>query len=96
MNYLRFIHLINFLIPVFSFQVSIQRFNQRVSASSSHRQVSIWVEEAEDGFVDEEENLMTGEVCVKAVKAFATDPDDETDHRFLCAGALIKRPDSDV
>lgn len=97
MNYLRIIHLINFLIPVFSFQVSIQHLNQRLSTStlSSHCQVSIWVEEAEDGFVDEEENLETGEICVKAVKAFATDP-DETDHRFLCAGALIKRPDSDV
>ena len=98
LNYLRIIHLINFFIPVFSFQVSIQRWNQRISTSrlSSHRQVSVWVEEAEDGFVDEEENLMTGEKCVKVVKAFATDPDDENDHRFLCAGALIKRPDSDV
>lgn len=40
-------------------------------SSSSLSAVHVWVEEAEDGFVDEDENLMLGEVCLRAVKAFA-------------------------
>jgi hypothetical protein len=47
----------------------------------------VWVEEADDGFVDEEENLEEGEVCLRAVKSFAGDP-----KRLLCAGALVARP----
>ena len=34
--------------------------------------VKVWVEIAEDGFVDEDENLMMGEICLVAVKAFAS------------------------
>lgn len=52
----------------------------------------IWIEEAEDSFVDDEENLEEGEICLRAVKAFASDPDDESKKRFLCAGALVQRP----
>lgn len=43
---------------------------------------------------------MMGEICLRAVKAFASDPDDESESgsnkRFLCAGALVQRPDSDI
>lgn len=59
---------------------------------------AIWVEEAEDDFVDEDENLEEGEVCLKAVKAFSSPPwsttnnDDDSEPRFLCAGALVLRP----
>lgn len=56
--------------------------------------VQVWIEEAEDGFVDSEENLEEGEVCIRAVKAFASNPDEEREggKRFLCAGALVQRP----
>eukprot|EP00588_Corethron_pennatum_P012384 CAMPEP_0194271900 /NCGR_PEP_ID=MMETSP0169-20130528/5600_1 /TAXON_ID=218684 /ORGANISM="Corethron pennatum, Strain L29A3" /LENGTH=362 /DNA_ID=CAMNT_0039014407 /DNA_START=66 /DNA_END=1151 /DNA_ORIENTATION=+ len=47
-------------------------------------------EKAEDGFVDHDENLEDGEICVLAVKAFATIDSDDID-RFLCAGALVQR-----
>lgn len=56
----------------------------------------IWIEDAEDGFVDEEENLEEGEKCLLSLKAFATDPDDQEGERLLCAGALVQRPDSSV
>lgn len=52
----------------------------------------VWVEEAEEGFVDEEENLEPGEVCLRSVKSFAS---GETDRRFLSAGAVVKRPSYD-
>jgi hypothetical protein len=52
----------------------------------------VWVEEADDDFVDEKENLEVGEVCLLSLKAFATDPDDPEGERFLCAGALVQRP----
>jgi len=61
--------------------------------------VKVWVELAEEGFVDKDENLMTGEVCLRALKAFASndDPDcDDTSKRLLCAGALVQRPSSNV
>jgi hypothetical protein len=32
----------------------------------------VWIEEAEEGFVDEEENLEPGEVCLRSVKSFAS------------------------
>jgi len=32
----------------------------------------IWIEDAEEGFVDEDENLEPGEVCLKSVKSFAS------------------------
>ena len=59
--------------------------------------VRVWTELAEEGFVDEDENLMVGEVCLRAVKAFAGNSDDKDDSqiqdkRFLCAGALVQRP----
>lgn len=31
----------------------------------------VWIEKAEDDFVDEDENLMTGEICLASYKAFA-------------------------
>ena len=58
--------------------------------------VKVWLEEAEEGFVDEDENLMTGEICLRAVKAYASDPDASADQRFLCAGALVQRPNSNI
>eukprot|EP00551_Chaetoceros_affinis_P009439 CAMPEP_0203667652 /NCGR_PEP_ID=MMETSP0090-20130426/4449_1 /ASSEMBLY_ACC=CAM_ASM_001088 /TAXON_ID=426623 /ORGANISM="Chaetoceros affinis, Strain CCMP159" /LENGTH=386 /DNA_ID=CAMNT_0050531877 /DNA_START=63 /DNA_END=1223 /DNA_ORIENTATION=- len=36
-----------------------------------NRDVNVWIEEAEEGFVDEDENLMMGEQCLFATKAFA-------------------------
>ena len=76
--------------------------------STSLSAVHVWVEEAEEGFVDEDENLMMGEVCLRAVKAFAgtvcgkvNDKDESMDtvttkgiedKRLLCAGALVQRP----
>eukprot|EP00537_Pseudo-nitzschia_pungens_P005593 CAMPEP_0172367116 /NCGR_PEP_ID=MMETSP1060-20121228/19300_1 /TAXON_ID=37318 /ORGANISM="Pseudo-nitzschia pungens, Strain cf. cingulata" /LENGTH=441 /DNA_ID=CAMNT_0013091241 /DNA_START=102 /DNA_END=1427 /DNA_ORIENTATION=- len=33
---------------------------------------SVWIEDAEEGFVDEDENLEPGEVCLKSVKSFAS------------------------
>uniref|UniRef100_A0A7S3Q258 Uncharacterized protein n=1 Tax=Chaetoceros debilis TaxID=122233 RepID=A0A7S3Q258_9STRA len=41
------------------------------SSTSTVSAVRVWVEPAEEGFVDEDENLMMGEVCLRAVKAFA-------------------------
>lgn len=52
---------------------------------------AVWIEEADDGFVDEDENLMTGEVCLRAVKAFARFDDDD-EPLFLGAAALVSRP----
>jgi len=69
-----------------------QRQQQTTSISAA---VKIWVEEAEDGFVDEEENLEEGEVCIRAVKAFASTASHDQEYegkRFLCAGALVQRP----
>ena len=34
----------------------------------------VWIEDAEDGFVDEDENLEPGEVCLKSIKSFAGPP----------------------
>ena len=32
----------------------------------------VWIEEAEDGFVDEEENLEPGEICLRTIKSYAS------------------------
>lgn len=40
-----------------------------IAASSPPR---VWIEEAEEGFVDDEENLEPGEVCLRSVKSFAS------------------------
>ncbi len=57
----------------------------------------VWVETAEEGFVDEDENLMMGETCLVAVKAFASNVEDNNEKkRLLCAGALVQRPFSNV
>lgn len=61
---------------------------------------TVWIEDAEDGFVDDNENLMLGEKCLKSVKAFAQDTisihddddDDDQEKRFLGAAALAQRP----
>ena len=59
--------------------------------------VKVWLEQAEEGFVDEDENLMMGEICLRAVKAFASNADDADGvKRLLCAGALVQRPSSNV
>ena len=54
----------------------------------------IWIQEAEAGFVDEEENLEEGEICHRSVKAFASSVATSIlpIPRFLCAGALVQRP----
>lgn len=49
----------------------------------------VWVEEAEEGFVDDKENLEEGEILVKALKAFSG---GSGEWKFLCAGALVQRP----
>ena len=54
--------------------------------------VRIWMEEAEKDFVDHDENLEEGEECLRSLKAFASNPDDPTENRFLSAGALVRRP----
>lgn len=63
----------------------------------------VWVEPAEDDFVEQDENLEDGEICLLSVKAFASssssssNEDDDVEERlFLCAGALVQRPDSRV
>lgn len=57
----------------------------------------VWAQDAEDGFVDSEENLEEGEVCHRAVKAFSSTHDDDDDEAtFLCAGALVQRPNGCV
>lgn len=60
-----------------------------LSASSRPR---IFVVEAEEGFVDDVENLEDGEVLCRAVKAFAEREDGTGENDFLCAGALVQRP----
>jgi hypothetical protein len=54
----------------------------------------VWVQDAEEDFVDEDENLEDGEVCLKSVKAFASPAlvEDDDEPRFLSAGALVQRP----
>jgi hypothetical protein len=55
----------------------------------------VWVEDAEDDFVDDEENLERGEICLKSLKSFADGIDDDEDSkRFLGAGALVQRADA--
>ena len=34
----------------------------------------VWIEDAEDGFVDDDENLEPGEVCLKSIKSIAGPP----------------------
>jgi hypothetical protein len=76
----------------------INKFNGRLPLRSRGLELSakckVWIEHADDGFVDEDENLMTGEVCLRSMKAFASDPDDG-EKRFLGAAALVSRPSSD-
>lgn len=66
--------------------------SRRLRQGGARSAVEVWIEDAEDGFVDREENLEDGEVLLKAVKAFASDPDDPASRRFLSAGALVQRP----
>lgn len=76
-----------------------------ISVSSGESGLKVWVREAEEGFVDEEENLEQGEVCHLALHAYASSLEslslrsrchpahkDEHVDRFLCAGALVQRP----
>lgn len=76
--------------------------HQRIGSRTEHlpRQMSplleVWVEEAEDGFVDQAGNLEDGEVCLLSLKAFASDPDNDDNGRLLCAGALVKRPSGEI
>jgi len=86
-----------------AFQIH-NRWHHKITVAScspsSLPAVKVWLEEAEKGFVDEDENLMTGEICLRAVKAFASNSDDDDDEtskqRFLCAGALVQRPGSNI
>lgn len=71
-------------------------FSTQLFAAPPHNVDSrprVFIEEAEDGFVDHEENLEEGEMCIKAVKAFAKQNDEKL---FLCAGALVRRPPSPI
>lgn len=53
----------------------------------------VWVEDAEHDFVDEDENLEDGEICIKSMKAFASPTGTfASSPRFLGAGALVQRP----
>jgi hypothetical protein len=75
------------------------RIPQRATSTLYGHLPVIWVEDAEADFVDEEENLEDGEVCIKSLKAFASKPvaeteEDSSEPRFLCAGALVQRPPS--
>lgn len=102
--------LCRYLLLVTTVSFSIQRHHHQpyrsiisyssTCTSTALSAIKIWLEEAEEGFVDDDENLMMGEICLRAVKAFASDPDDESESgsnkRFLCAGALVQRPDSDI
>lgn len=78
-------------------QYSSLRTTASVMYQFSHNVPEIWVEEAEDDFVDEDENLEEGEVCHRSVKAFASSPGKSSSAklmtpRFLGAGALVQRP----
>lgn len=74
-----------------SFQPCLSRHNSHLVSRTTHlNYLRVWVEEADEGFVDQDENLEQGEVCHKAVKAWASGV-DSPDHRFLCAGALVER-----
>ena len=65
-----------------------------IGCSLSQNAPEVWVQEAEEGFVDEEENLEDGEVCHRSVKAFASSVETSIlpEPRFLGAGALVQRP----
>lgn len=52
---------------------------------------TIWMQDAEEDFVDEDENLEDGEICLKSVKAFASPAVEGDAPRFLSAGALVQR-----
>jgi hypothetical protein len=76
---------------------------KRQCSLAVHAQPLVWVEDAEEGFVDEDENLESGEICLKSVKAFASssaadstisirETNKDDNQRFLCAGALVQRP----
>lgn len=106
--------------PVLCLLTTTQCFQQTSYYATRHQQrttlpllsrrlhaVKVWVELAEDGFVDEDENLMTGETCLRAVKAYAASTSSTQEHdtnhnettaskRFLCAGALVQRPNSQM
>ena len=53
----------------FSLQLPCLLSTSRIAASSPPR---VWIEEAEEGFVDDEENLEPGEVCLRSIKSFAS------------------------
>lgn len=55
--------------------------------------VAVWTQEAEQGFVDAEENLQEGRVCLKAVKAFASsvNSDPFSEPGSLGAGDLVQQ-----
>ena len=81
------------LVPIGSLLVS----SKGIRLSAQQQQQNVWIEEAKEGFVDEDENLMTGEVCLRAMKAFANDPDTTSNStRFLGAAALVRRPSSAI
>ncbi|KAL3932191.1 MAG: hypothetical protein SGBAC_010969 [Bacillariaceae sp.] len=56
-----------------------------------HKSKDVWIQDAEEDFVDEDENLEDGEICLKSVKAFASPAVEGDAPRFLSAGALVQR-----
>lgn len=79
-----------------AFYVSTLTSNNLRQSIDSALKVRVWIEQAEENFIDSDENLMHGEVCLRAIKAFANDPNGSDEKRFLCAGALVQRPNSNI
>ena len=59
-------------VMVFSFPSSTNCAFRTDRSRTVGNAVKIWIEPAEEGFVDEEENLEEGERCLVSVKAFAS------------------------
>ena len=55
-----------------AFLVPIERSLSSSSRIEALPPPKVWIEEAEEGFVDEDENLEPGEVCLRSVKSFAS------------------------
>ena len=99
MKHCRSVHLI-IVVLVIKLKFSNALVSPRIKTNNNKYNVlsarKVWIEEAEEGFIDDDENLMTGEICVRSMKAFVTFDDNQNKKSLLCAGALIKRPLSNI
>ena len=75
-----------------SFHVAAARTLPPLTVTTLQQALKVWAEEAEENFVEHDENLEEGEECLLALKAFASNPENPAKHRFLSAGALVQRP----